>query len=92
MALMKARVAAVQRKDRAKVQAAVKALLEAGQTGHIGNFLYELDQLRNTGGGWPLAMRQIARLGTVSKEIQSEFALMWVAGSHPPCDGLSRIP
>jgi hypothetical protein len=61
--------------DRAKTRAAVKALLKAGQAADDGEFLYQLHQLRNTMNGWTLAMRQIARLGHVSEEIQSAFAL-----------------
>jgi hypothetical protein len=82
----KARVAASLREDRAKAQVAAKKLFEAGLTGKVGCFLYELNQLSSTMSGWPLAMRQIARLGSVSKEIQTEFALMWASGRHPPCN------
>jgi hypothetical protein len=73
------------RQDRAKARAAAKALLKAGQAGDDSEFLYQLHQLRNTMDGWTLAMRQIARLGRVSKEIQSAFALIWTADNHLPC-------
>jgi hypothetical protein len=73
------------RHDGAKARAAAKALLKAGQAGDDGQFLYQLHQLKNTMNGWTLAMRQIARLGQVSKEIQSAFALMWTADRHLPC-------
>jgi hypothetical protein len=73
------------RQDRAKARAAAKALLKAGQAADDGEFLYQLHQLRNTMNGWTLAMRQIARLGHVSKEIQSAFALTWTSDRHLPC-------
>jgi hypothetical protein len=82
----KARVAKLLREDRAKRRAAAKAFARACQAGDKGAFLYQLDQLRNTRNGWPLAMRQIARLGRVSKEIQFEFVYMWTTDSHPQCD------
>jgi hypothetical protein len=74
------------RQDGAKARAAAKALLKAGQAGDDSEFLCQLHQLRNTMNGWALAMRQIARLGRVSKEIQFKFALMWASDTHPPCD------
>jgi hypothetical protein len=74
------------REDRAKARAAAKALSKAGQTAEDGEFLYQLDRLRNTMTGWPLAMREIARLGRVSANIQFEFALMWTTDRHQQCD------
>jgi hypothetical protein len=73
------------RQDCAKARAAAKALLKSGQAGDDGEFLYHLHQLRNSMYGGTLAMRQIARLGRVSKEIQSAFALIWTADRHLPC-------
>jgi len=73
------------RQDRAKARAAAKALLKAGQAGDDSEFLYQLHQLRNSIYGGTLAMRQIARLGRVSKEIQCAFALIWTTDRHLPC-------
>jgi len=73
------------RQERTNARAAAKALFKAGQAGDDSQFLYQLHQLRNTIYGGTLAMRQIARLGRVSKEIQSAFALIWTADKHLPC-------
>ena len=73
------------RQDRAKERAAAKALFKAGQAGDDKEFLYQFHQLRNTMNGGTLAMGQIARLGRVSKEIQSVFALIGTADRHLPC-------
>lgn len=74
------------RRDIAKARAAAKALLKAGQAADDSEFLHQLHELRNTMNGWALAMRQIARLGRVSKEIQFKFGLMWASNTHPPCN------
>jgi len=42
--------------------------------------------------GWTFAMRQIARLGRVSKEIQFQFALMWASDTRPPCADTKAKP
>jgi len=73
------------RQERTNARAAAKALLKAGQAGDDSQFLYQLHQVRNSIYGGRLAMRQIARLGHVSKEIQSAFALIWTADRHLPC-------
>jgi hypothetical protein len=80
-------IAEYRRKDRGSARTAAKALAEAGQAGDVGKFFHALDILRNTLtlNGWTIAMRQIARLGSLSKEIQSEFAFIWATDRHPPC-------
>jgi hypothetical protein len=74
------------RKDRARERAAAKALAEAGAAGDAGKFFHALGSLRDgTLNGWTLAMREIARLGHVSEEIQTAFALIWASDRHPLC-------
>ena len=65
------------RRERRQARAAAKTFAEACRSGDLALFGNAYEQFRYLPDGWTYALREVAHLKRVDKNIQNEFQLLW---------------
>lgn len=74
------------RAERAADRSAAKTFEEACASGDVNGFNESIESLKFSIVGWRLGMKRVARLQSVSPDIQNAFVNVWVEHKHLPLE------